>query len=469
VPLDWDIVLDQSHLDMPEKRAAIRAVAARRPVIPIVWAHHDDGQHIGRSYRPFDDLWTRLTDCGADSFGIIHWTTRPLDLYFKSLAEQTWASTLNRPLRATCDDMAERLFGPAARAAGGEYLFAWINDAPIFGRDTSDHFIDRPFPPKRVEATVSGCNSRLAILARIDHAALPPAGRAQFDYFRGFERFCIAFFEAEGRHQAAVTFAQKGDRDGARRQIDPVRPADVMEQYARMSSGGGITRGELGMLVTMNLKWSTYIESLRQALGLAPVRMSFGPTSHEQEAQGPGKLTFHIGPDSALWRVFGAKETGASEFTIPGTPPAGVPAGWEELAARGVMSSGALSFTVQPVLAPCAGGRIPLEAGRHRLRLLFADPDATAPGQRVFDVTVRPAAQAKTPAPAAAQTQTQTEMQTAEVDIVRDAGGPGRVLVKEFEVVLDAPGTIQVRLTPKTGAAVISAAVLDPVTEAPGE
>jgi len=69
---------------------------------------------------------------------------------------------------------------------------------------------------------------------------------------------------------------------------------------------------DTGMLVTMNLKWVQYIESLRQSLGLAPVRMSFGPTSHEEKAQGAGTLTFHVGPDGSPWRVCGAKETGAA-------------------------------------------------------------------------------------------------------------------------------------------------------------
>jgi len=46
------------------------------------------------------------------------------------------------------------------------------------------------------------------------------------------------------------------------------------------------------------------------------VRMSFGPTSHEEKAQGAGTLTFHIGPDAAPWRVFGAKETGTIEVTL---------------------------------------------------------------------------------------------------------------------------------------------------------
>lgn len=574
VPLDWDVVHDESHLDTPEKRAAIRAVALRRPVIPIVWAHHDDGQYIGRSIRPYVDFWSRLTECGADSFGIIHWTTRPLDLYFKSLAEQVWTSTSNRALRATCDDMAARFFGPSARAAGGEYLFAWINGAPIFGRDTSDFFIDRPFPPERVDATMAGCRDRLTILARIDAAALAPDGRARLDYFRRLEKFCCDFFQIEGAHQSAVALIRKGDRDAARRLLPTVTPDDVLEQYAHLSPPGGITRGELGMLVTMNLKWRTYFESMRQSLGLAPVRMNFGPTSHEEGAQGAGRLTFHAGEDSSLWRVYGRRETGADEFTlpVPPAPPAEAPAAWAEIAATGVESGEPLTFSVRPFLDPRGGGPLTLDAGRYRLSLVFADAATAAPGQRVFEASVRttgaaesaltfPARKARflrlvghgssenawtsfhelrcaaldpdgpvtassaakdcEPAkatdkdpgtrwaangdgawiqfalkpdaafgrveidwfeaarrryrfelltsddgkawtPIAVHAPAEVAAQTAEIDIVRDAGGPGRTLVRTFDVTLPTPGAVQVTLSPRIGKALICGAVLEP-------
>lgn len=58
---------------------------------------------------------------------------------------------------------------------------------------------------------------------------------------------------------------------------------------------------------------------------------------------------------------------------------------------------------------------------------------------------------------------------STEVDIVRDANGTRRVLVKNFDVTLDTPGTIKVTLKPKTGDAVISAAVLEPVLTTPAD
>ena len=65
-------------------------VGAHRPVIPIMWAHHDDGHYMGRPYTPLPEFASKLADAKAAGFGIIHWTTRPLDLYFASLAKQVW-------------------------------------------------------------------------------------------------------------------------------------------------------------------------------------------------------------------------------------------------------------------------------------------------------------------------------------------------------------------------------------------
>lgn len=98
IPLDYEVLHDASQMDTPERRQAIAAVGKHRPVVPVVWAHHDDGNYVGRSYRPYDDFWARLTESHAAGFGIIHWTTRPLDLYFASLSEQVWRETENRPL-----------------------------------------------------------------------------------------------------------------------------------------------------------------------------------------------------------------------------------------------------------------------------------------------------------------------------------------------------------------------------------
>src|SRR5690606_34949620 len=141
IALDWWVSFDTARAQRD-----LRQVRSGRKLIPIVWAHHDDRTYIGRPYTPFVDFATKLRRINASGFGIIHWTTRPLDLYFKSTLVQTWKATVDQPLEQTCDDMAARLFGESAGTVGGRYLFNWITEAPMFGRETSAHFIDHPLP-----------------------------------------------------------------------------------------------------------------------------------------------------------------------------------------------------------------------------------------------------------------------------------------------------------------------------------
>jgi len=95
------------------------AVAALRPGLPGAWAHHDDGNYVGRPYTPYADFHQRLEKmgCGQSGFGIIHWMTRPLDLHFKSLVNQVWQDRRNEPLAVTCRRMAEDCLGPAQAQA----------------------------------------------------------------------------------------------------------------------------------------------------------------------------------------------------------------------------------------------------------------------------------------------------------------------------------------------------------------
>jgi hypothetical protein len=456
LPLDWEVVHDKSHLATPEGRASIRAIAQRRPVIPIAWAHHDDGHYLGRPYVPPARFVEVLADCGAASFGIIHWTTRPLDLYFRSLAEQTWDASANRDLRATCDEMAARAFGPVARGEGGAYLHDWITTGPLFGRDTSDFFIDRPFPPERVAAEVAGARRRLARLDRVAAAVSSPGGRERLGYFRGLEEFSIAFHEAEGAHQQAAAALKAGDRDAARLLIAPVQPARVIALYARGAERGGFTPGERGLLATMNLKWRTHVEALQQAAGLEPVRISFGPTQHEALAQGAGTLSFHADVHGRLWRVLGERETKTPAFALPADAPLELPSDLADfdaaLARTGLTIAQPFTFALKPLPDPKGGPALRVPAGRHRLTLVLIGPsrpeDGTSAG--TIAVTARPG-----PAPA----------RSVEVELHRAPGGPIAVAAHRFTVQLARPGTVEITLQPRAGTLRLAAARLDPVTD----
>ena len=377
IGLDYNVLHNRPQLADAESRKVLRDVGAHRAVVPVVWAHHDDGNYIGRPYTPFPDFASKLADANASGFGIIHWTTRPLDLFFKSLSEQTWASTKDRPLRATCDDMAERSFGVSAQRKMGEYLVRWVNDAPKFARETSDWFIDHPLT--NVAQVVTGCGDRFKLIGGVDQTKLTPEQRNRVNYFKGLEEFIIAFFQTHGRYQDSQQLLKKGDLAGARAVMTECQPEKVIEQFAKFSSLGGMTRGEQGLVVSMNTRWLTHLIRHRQALGLEPVRVRFAPTQHDKLAQSRGTFTFHFTPDHQVWECWGEEETGAKVFTLSGE---------EEMGRSGVESDKPLTFTLRPIMARDSrgySGPVGLVAGQYRLRLWLRDPTSTAPHQRVFD------------------------------------------------------------------------------------
>jgi hypothetical protein len=431
IGLDYGVLHDDSKLATAENRRILAEVGAHRPLIPVIWAHHDDGNYIGRPYTPFADFRSKLVEANASGFGIIHWTTRPLDLFFTSHARQVWQRTENQPLRTTCDDMAARLLGDSRL---GAYLERWVTGAPKFARETSDSFIDRTLTD--IDATVVGCRERLTLL---------DAGSGdQVNYFRGLEEFIAAFHRTQGQFQNAAALWKKGDVDAARAALADCWPDQVIEQFARFSSLGGITRGEQGLVVSLNTRWLPHYIRLRQALGLEPIRYHFGPTSHDPLAQSPGRFTFHFTANHELWQTLGERETGADVFVVPRAQRS-----TNETCATGIEAARPFQLTLQPILGPDPvrqTGALPLPAGNYRLRLLAFDPVSTAAGQRVFEVSVN----------------TQATSINERVDLFARAGGPRRVVELVYPVSLRSQGKVEVRLTPVTGKALLCGAVLEP-------
>jgi hypothetical protein len=352
IPLDWETVFESE----PAQRI-FRGIA-NRPVIPIVWAHHDDRTYIGRPYTPYRDFAKLLAASrSASGFGIIHWTTRPLDLYFKSLANQVWEATANEPLETTCRRTAADTFGEGAREAGGRYLAEWITGAPMFGRETTDRFIDVRLAAG-APAVIEGARKRLELLKTVaaEH-------REWLSYYREFEEFVIAFFSSQAAWERARELYQKGDAAAARRALAEAAPEEAIRRYAGMIARGRTSRGEEAIVISLNLRWRPYFISLRQALGMEPVRVKFGPTQHEPLAQGAGTNTFYLDGARNLWGARGEKETGL---------PAGVFDSPEELCRTGLRLDQPATLRVGPIL----GDR--LAPGRYRvsLRTAFGVVDA---------------------------------------------------------------------------------------------
>lgn len=397
IPLDWMVLRDQSIFDTAERRASVAEVASHRPVVPIAWAHHDDGNYVGRPYEPYAGFFDRLSEmkCEDDGYGIIHWTTKPLDLYFKSLVNQVWTAGRNEPLEATCRRMAWDLVGPSQAGPMAEYLHAWVTTMPKIGRETSDFFIDHELPD--LPGVEAGHLRRMKLLEAIDRPKLSAPGREWVDYFRGLEHYVLGIYRTEDLFNRAKRQFAQGDLDAARATMAKCRPERVIEDFAQFSQMGGLTRGEEGLIVSMNTRWLAHYVRFRQQLGTEPVRYNFAATSHDPLAQSRGVFTFHFDPQRNVWQTLGAEETGAEVFSLPDSAEPsqqpGTSAADGEICRSGIESEGPLDLVVAPIMRRDSRGRRysqgTLPPGPYRLRLLMIDPASSGPGQRVFEVQLR--------------------------------------------------------------------------------
>lgn len=362
--VNHDALFSAPGLAKPSVRPLLAKVGENRSLIEIIWAHHDDVAYFGRPFLPFKDFSRLLTECHAAGFGVIHWLTRPLDLYYFAHARQVFPATQDEPLRASCDGFAAQMLQEPEL---GEYLYRWATEAPMFGRETSDQFIDVKLADK--EKVIMGCRDRLKLL---QNAKGKNAG-----YFKGLESFLIAFYETQAKYQECVTAYRKGDVVSAHSAMAACYPEDVIRQFAAFTSIGGITPGEKGMLISLNTRWLVYFDQMKQKLGMAPVRVNFGPTSHEDMARDPGRFTYFFDADHKIWETLGTKETQVKTFAAPSAD--------QEIGRSGL--SGDKPFTVE---ARPLAQRDDLPAGDYKLKLLFLDPDATNQGQRIFKVTAEP-------------------------------------------------------------------------------
>lgn len=237
-----------------------------------------------------------------------------------------------------------------------------------------------------------------------------------------------------------------------------------MARYAGLLRDVGVTRGEEGLVVSMNTRWIPHYVRFRQELGLEPVRFNYGPTSHEPLAQSRGIFTFHLSPDKALWQTFGELETRAAVFTIPETDVIGGETepltGYSEICRSGIESAEPIKVTLGPILATGSRGKLgtkPLPAGHYKLTLLTIEPTATRAGERLMQVTVDNVAEKNPRKPPAGS--------AAPIDIFKQAGGRNRILALQYPVVLEKPGNPQVILTPVVGRAILCGVLLASIDE----
>jgi hypothetical protein len=411
-----------------------KALTTHRQVFPIFWIQDDDRAYIGNPYAPVPHLTSVLHDGNAAGFGIVHWLTHPFDMYFRNMIDQTWQLSADLPLEGTLGHFGDVLIGGAQGKTFAEYLNLWATTAPRFGRETSDLFIDTPLDAGEEEKNAV---PRRALLNQVSDQGLSPQARSQLDYYWSFESFTTRFFQNQAALQKSIDLRKQHDTDGAIAALNGCDPGATIELYRSGLRGIGLTRGEEGLLVSLNLRWLPPFVFQRQGLGLEPIRVAFAPTQHDDLAQGAGKNSFRFDDSKNLWVVLGAQETKASAYTIPEGavvhPGKNTTSDILDLCRSGIRSSTGYTYD----------SNVRLPAGQYRVRLFAMDPDSTTPGQRIFNVKA-----SGTPMP---------------IDIFSETGALGTAFEKDFDVELRGGGAMRVQLIPVKGDVIISGLIIEPM------
>lgn len=310
IPLDWAIVFDQK-----QTQELIARVGRNRPVYPVVWAHHDDHRYIGRPYTPWENFSKLLANSHSQGFGLIHWTTRPLDLYFTSLTRQVWQNTQNETLKNTIDWYVSKWVGNDQHALS-EYFYQWINSGPMFGRETSDHFVDigQQEHGNELESWADmeqKTHERLRLLETSNESSKNPFIR----YQRDMELFYLSFFKNQQLFQDAVKAVTNGNIKQAKAVMAATNPDSTLILYVKAIENIGFTSGEKALLFSMNTRWKADYINMKQRLGLLPVLLQFSPTQHDMLAQAPGRYTYHIDEEDNWWRCLWKQELKESQFS----------------------------------------------------------------------------------------------------------------------------------------------------------
>ena len=308
LPLDWQVVFDT-----PEAKDILSSAGKNRDMYPIIWAHHDDHRYIGRPYTPWDNLFNRLIQTNSKGFGIIHWTTHPLDLYFTSSARQVWQSTKNEPIKATVENYVETNFGYNSELIS--YYYQWLKEGPMFGRETSDNFVDlgRQRLGHKMESwseMKTKSVDRLKLLEEIEEVNK----NTYLQYQKAMEEFYISFFENQLLFQDAFELVRGKEIFKAKDILAKANPNEAIQKYVDATKIIGFTSGERAMVFSMNTRWKADFINLKQQLGMEPVRFKFAQTQHDPLAQAPGRYSYYIDNNGEWWRCLWEHELSDESF-----------------------------------------------------------------------------------------------------------------------------------------------------------
>jgi hypothetical protein len=388
---------------------------------------------------PYSNLFDKVEMTGNSGVGIIHWTTKPLDIYFKNTEQQIWKSTENESLYYTVDFMAERIVDKSNRELFSSYLKNWVEKGPKFGRETRTWFVDHEISKDHYQKIVRECKNRLNMLAKIDEK-----NNIHFQYFKGLEEFCIDFYQAQFHYQEALKACNAGDFENAITLISKCNPEKVIQKYAGISKISGITKGEMGVIVEMNLSWLPLINSLKQTLRQQPAYFNFGKVNFPDLGVGLLNTNYLMDAQNQLWRTFGEEETGAKFFHNDLSKISSANESLKEIVAEGIKSKNTIQFDLFPYAADISPRDL-------------KNPDWFLPGK--YEVTLIFASEEEAELNISAEgLKNKKNLYKGGILIV-----PGKISTRSFVIQIDSKDTLKILLTNIDENCFINGAVVKPV------
>jgi hypothetical protein len=185
----------------------------------------------------------------------------------------------------------------------------------MFGRETSDHFVDLGRQSLGHEME-SWSEMKEKAIKRLE-LLISVSGVANEEYLRyqkTMEEFYISFFENQEKFVQAFQFLKEEKPEKAVKILETANPDESIQKYADAIKNIGFTRGEKALVFSMNTRWKADFINLQQQLGMEAVRFKFAPTQHDSLAQSPGHFSYFINEKGEWWRCLWKHELRNERF-----------------------------------------------------------------------------------------------------------------------------------------------------------
>lgn len=291
----------------------MKQITSHRKVTPIYWGQEDNGYYYGATLKPVEKLGTKSQQAGLHGFGIIQWMHKPTELFVSHMNRQLWTDKLDESLEASVNDYVKKHFSQVVRPEMNKYFIKWLNEGVAVGRESGIRFITERMA-NRKDVIQAGIKERVAILERALEKTDSQNEKELMLYYYHLENFISKVIDIENHFFRAEDLLVAGKIDEARKEVLLCNIEEVINYYAEYISFYGLTKEELGLLVSMNLRWYPSYVQLRSAVGLDELRFNFAHTDYEPLVHEPGWATYFFDQNKKLWETFGTHEISGTEW-----------------------------------------------------------------------------------------------------------------------------------------------------------